>query len=1759
MPLAPDPQCTRYVNQVTGVRGNDGSKEAPWIDLSVAKEWLSQAANVCRCTAELYVSAGNYSSESFVVLSSLRIIGLDDASEDEKPVGKVFVAVNSHSFVNLVAGSLEISNFTFVQGASSPQPLEDPIFWNHKALNMTNVSFLSITRGASLIYSISTLPTNLVGLNISDCVVDIRVDHAEPAPERLGGMITILTSSVSIHSSSFERNTLLLSDTIYTSAAGGSCLYARSGVSTSITRSNFLFNVVKFELRSSNSTPSMAPFSNDTHSVPSSTSSESTFNPLFSYRVYGGAALILSDIVTIEHVWFSTNQIIANPSEATTFGGSLAVINAEDLLMSTGHIQSSTAHVGGGFYFNVPVRRAGGSTLRIEDRSYFGGNYCARLGCGLAIEASSKVKVYITDSTINANELTTVSNDASESVVGGVGAAFVTTSSEPLESSLVISRSEILLNSFSKMWEYQIGGGGALLTYGFLNITLEESSLGAGALLKASGAVWMRLFRTVSFYAMDMISESTVFSDEGSFVDIASDFPFFIAPDWSVKFVQCLFSGHFPPSIFKISKVSSVYFDKVSVRYSGLISPQRLPAVALDFSAIRTGISISYSNINTAGGISFIDVQEVKLLKSNITYEPSPLKLVSPWLITTSNTPAITLVGCQLDLKGIVGAIKTESSTLVVHSSTIQNARVSAAGAALFTVQSTTLVVYSRISHCTASAGGAIFSHGGVLELRSSNFSFNSAAYEGGAVRGSGRVTIKHSNFFSNSVDTDEGLGGAVFLGEPTMTFIQSDTPTLSGRRTEGINPLVIREDVSSYSGDACPALKEALCSIQQSTFVRNVAARGGALWIAPRTPTAVEYKNDFSFNNATINGGAIGVAESNVVIEDSSFRSNYASPFGAEGTDFPSFPTQPYIPSFLPAEVEWDEHTGVGGAIYLLASQLACIRSSSFLDNAASTTGGAIYVEPKQDFMLLNLDFERNSAKFGGALMISNHRGPLTACFHNRVSLRFKDNGAAYGGAIYLTGKCSQSSLVSSTFESNWATFHGGAIYHVGNTFPSYSQVVYKDNSAGIAGGTIFHIPTSGLLPVDYCNSTQCLVSNDWRKTRYVPRWGPLWASAKWRISSIAIAPSSSVAPFTNISFSETYLGSSRDARSASTALFQDITPGRTTSPVTLYATSYTLRLTFEDLYGQQPTARDLISADVTLKCSSNASRECPFVVRSSSGVNELEISIEVPNLKITAFFPYSEKDIWFNRLSPAPTPMDLDVILKPINGDPSSISSAKLNIQVAQRLCPPGEGLLKSNELSPTECHPCPTNSYNIDGDGYCYRCVSVTQIGPVCEGSRVSYLPGYWAKTPDHLNDLFTDKCALGKCGLGRCEQYHTGLLCDECVSGAYQSLFSVCSPHTCKNPSLALFVLIPLATVVCVAILHIGAFQWPGPIMFFISVAQLSFANILPYLDWAIPQVLPFAANILCGARMTSMQRSFLFAFGPLFAIPVLWTLWIVLRLVAHFIRSNHTARGRLLDWRRAVLTTFSILYVCATPALSGAVSWLQCKPSAFGVYWVPFPSVDCNSEAFRANRILMLIFAFPLWLVPLGASFVFLILRDAKKWPTAYGHTADAIPSLRLVGNQSFGRLVFHFLNGYRSRWWSYIDLLILKILIPVLMSAMRFYGAAEATWVALTCAFATVASTAFHPFLTRAMRITATLALAALASLSALQPDLGKGYVYPFVAFGVTCACLILIVIFFIIGMPLEDTHELETAWDQEEKPLLGTESSNEMEDSSFM
>jgi len=309
--------------------------------------------------------------------------------------------------------------------------------------------------------------------------------------------------------------------------------------------------------------------------------------------------------------------------------------------------------------------------------------------------------------------------------------------------------------------------------------------------------------------------------------------------------------------------------------------------------------------------------------------------------------------------------------------------------------------------------GGAVSLHNASAIVNNSRFISNSAQSGahfswGGAIGGTGALTVSHSLFTANTAD----IGGAIFLNAQSgwiadSTFITNGA-VIGGALTTYQNLTLLRDefDLNHTAG---------VLLVLPGTHLPPGA--GGALSVD--TGAAVTIQRSLFFSNSANasssgRGGAIAT-RGNLTLVDTLFNANHASGFGGAIANYASATL-----SFS----SFEHNTAVldGGAISTTGS-LNVSQSTFFSNSATSPSAGGALANDGQALVQYS-QFNQNDAGIGGG--VSNKRSGA----FDIESSTFESNTALVGGALSNNAILT---LTNSSLVGNSAQNAAGALVSTG------------------------------------------------------------------------------------------------------------------------------------------------------------------------------------------------------------------------------------------------------------------------------------------------------------------------------------------------------------------------------------------------------------------------------------------------------------------------------------------------------------------------------------------------------------------------------------------------------------------------------------------------------------------------------------------------------------------------------------------------------
>jgi len=782
-----------------------------------------------------------------------------------------------------------------------------------------------------------------------------------------------------------------------------------------------------------------------------------------------GGAISVTGTVTVAQAEVSNN-------EAAVCGGAISA--AESVTISGVKAEENTAGFCGGAISALGGVSISGSELKSNSTLLNGGAIIARGA------------VTVSASTLNSN----TSEQGSGGAISTVGAVTVSAST---------------LNSNTAT----LGSGGAISTVGA--VTVSESSTVSSNTAKENGGA-------ISALGAVTVSASTLNSNkaEGSGGAISTVVSVTVFENSTVSSNTAKESGGAIKAGGDVLVAHSTLSNNTATTGSG--------------GAISTVADVAVLNSSTLSSNTADDNGGAISAGSQVEVSASTLNGNTA---TTGNGGAIsTLAGVAISDSSTVssniakesgGAISAGGQVAVAASTVSSNTATTGNGGAISTLTAVAISDSSTVSSNTAELNGGAVSAGGEVTVSASTLNYNAATEgSGGAISAEGTVTISNSEFTENEAGHE---GGAIY----SASEVNTTKATISGEETN------FTENIADFGGAiyAGESVK-----ISDAKFENNDAAEiGGAILIGSESQDKSSI-NDSAFegNYGGFAGGAIFGNEAKLVINNSDFLNNVASVVGGAithggdleiaGSTFTgniasandeeiqdvrdecreedgSDKFDCLLMGFLGVDGSLDQGMGMGdiyglaggGAIRVFDAdeysswmndsdenqnleaqthqQTVIIQDSGFSQNSAHGDGGAIYFLGL--LQILGSRFEENWAlpalhDFGFENGVRGSGGAVRGAEIEITSSSFDSNFASLsGGAVYaedgleIFESLPQPNKTHSTeFENNFAL---GDIYSdsdeaeggggaIATNSASVIGALFKNNGTYVSGGAIFH-----------------------------------------------------------------------------------------------------------------------------------------------------------------------------------------------------------------------------------------------------------------------------------------------------------------------------------------------------------------------------------------------------------------------------------------------------------------------------------------------------------------------------------------------------------------------------------------------------------------------------------------------------------------------------------------------------------------------------
>ena len=468
---------------------------------------------------------------------------------------------------------------------------------------------------------------------------------------------------------------------------------------------------------------------------------------------------------------------------------------------------------------------------------------------------------------------------------------------------------------------------------------------------------------------------------------------------------------------------------------------------------INNGGKINIKNVNLISNETDGSGGGIRNLAGTVNYNGKKSKYAQAINNVASNFGAVVynngtynskyvMYGKDKDKKGtygnnafVGGAVYTTGKATIKSSIFTDNDAEIMAGA-LYTEYITSLSSDTFTSN-EAPFGGAIYVNAlptskNKISISKNNFYYNKAGEAGGAVYvEQGKVSISKSNFGSADITQDNGnesqYGGAIYNSTKAL-----------------------EEENDKYN----------VTTISSSKFVQNDASEGGAIYNAgkltlKKNSFGLADKSDNHFKNTAIVGGAVY----NIgLMTDSSSKFYYNESSDSGGAIYNTGQIVTYnkkneITGGLNSSKIAYNYASYGGGVY--NDNLLGTSKASFTANNA-INGGAVYNYTNGDATLISSTFYQNSASGSGGAVYNTGVIRINKSTFGKAPTKttnYSNIAESHGGAVYNSNLAM---ISGSKFQYNVATNNGGAVYTNDNSVLSIDNSTFKNNSAE-KGGAVY------------------------------------------------------------------------------------------------------------------------------------------------------------------------------------------------------------------------------------------------------------------------------------------------------------------------------------------------------------------------------------------------------------------------------------------------------------------------------------------------------------------------------------------------------------------------------------------------------------------------------------------------------------------------------------------------------------------------------
>ena len=422
-----------------------------------------------------------------------------------------------------------------------------------------------------------------------------------------------------------------------------------------------------------------------------------------------------------------------------------------------------------------------------------------------------------------------------------------------------------------------------------------------------------------------------------------------------------------------------------------------------------------------------------------------------------------------LSQRGDRSAIKFSSCKSVFISDTVFQGSGEITGRAIVVINSEATIsrcVFKGLAVTGNEDGGAVYSNGYTnLTIHESSF-INNAAYSGGAISSTNsRLLLNNTIYHGNSANL---MGGAIYCAVRNKVDMVGNNTFYNNSCQDhgGAISFIYYSQLSIMNGTAHFNFNEAesggAVSLRSTktllsgsvTMMKNKAAvDGGALYIDDSNIKESDMEQLTLLNNAAgWEGGAMYVSKGNVTLSGNvTIESNTANMGGGIRA------VESHINIRGDCILSWNNAT-FGGAMSTLYGVVHLQGPTQFTHNTADEDGGAILAEGTDVQVLLEINFDFNSANNGGAMFFKNRASlTLSNCNHGPVLNTSFNSARQFGGAIYYRDDPTISQCSYRLHRADYNTLPNCFLQFQQFSYSDPAIIVSRNDSAEREGNFIF------------------------------------------------------------------------------------------------------------------------------------------------------------------------------------------------------------------------------------------------------------------------------------------------------------------------------------------------------------------------------------------------------------------------------------------------------------------------------------------------------------------------------------------------------------------------------------------------------------------------------------------------------------------------------------------------------------------------------